>query len=160
MRGTQCIECNKGEGNESAQLWQGCLPMFSSSRHGGEKVVMWCVAVIIYLLQTDITLHKLSDGTRNGGWVGAWVSPGLFLRVYRRTLNPAARHVATQLQAGQSKTFCMLLQRIMGRISSNKNADIYTDSFLLDPDSSEGMKGWGKVKINLIVFNCKKVVRW
>ena len=29
----------------------------------GEKVVMWCVAVIIYLLQTDITLHKLSDGT-------------------------------------------------------------------------------------------------
>ena len=34
----------------------------------------------------------------------------------------------------------MLLQRIMGRISSNKNADIETDSFLLDPDSSKGMK--------------------
>jgi len=35
----------------------------------------------------------------------------------------------------------MLLQQIMGRISSNKNADIDIDSFLLDPDSSEGMKG-------------------
>ena len=36
---------------------------------------------------------------------------------------------------------CRLLQRIMGRMSSNKNSDIDLDSFFLDPDSSEGMKG-------------------
>jgi len=46
-----------------------------------------------------------------------------------------------KLQKGGSKTFCRPLQQIMGRMSSNKNADIDLDSFLLDPDSSEGMKG-------------------
>ena len=64
-----------------------------------------------------------------------------------------------KLQKGQSKTFCMLLQWIMGRISSNKNADIYTctDSFLLDLDSSEGMKGWGKGRRNLILYHYDQV---
>ena len=60
-------------------------------------------------------------------------------------------------QKGQSKTFCRLLQRIMGRMSSNKNADIELESFLLDPDGSKGMKGLGKGRRNVIVFNCKKV---
>ena len=64
-----------------------------------------------------------------------------------------------KLQKGQSKTFCRLLQRIMGRMSSNKNADIELESFLLDPDGSEGMKGLGKGRRNVIVFNCKKVAR-
>jgi hypothetical protein len=47
----------------------------------------------------------------------------------------------------------------MGRISSNKNADIELELFLPDPDHSEGMKGLGKGRINVIVFNCKKVAR-
>ena len=46
-----------------------------------------------------------------------------------------------KLQKGGSKTFCSLQQQLMGRISSNKNVDIELESFLLDPDSSEGMKG-------------------
>ena len=62
-----------------------------------------------------------------------------------------------KLQKGQSKTFCRLLQRIMGRMSSNKNVEL--ESFLLDPDGSEGMKGLGKGRRNVIVFNCKKVAR-
>ena len=44
----------------------------------------------------------------------------------------------------------------MGRMFS-KNVDIELESFLLDPDSSEGMKALGKGRRNVIVFNCKKV---
>jgi hypothetical protein len=44
-------------------------------------------------------------------------------------------------------------------MSSNKNADIELESFLLDPDGSEGIKGLGKGRRNVIVFNCKKVAR-
>jgi hypothetical protein len=47
----------------------------------------------------------------------------------------------------------------MGGICSNKNAYIEIESFLPDPDSSEWMKGLGKGRRNVIVFNCKKVVR-
>jgi len=47
----------------------------------------------------------------------------------------------------------------MGRMSSNKNAHIELESFLLDPDSLEGMKGSGKVRRNVIVFNFQKVVQ-
>ena len=61
------------------------------------------------------------------------VSPGLVLVLHHRTLNSAARRVAPKLQ---SKTFCMLLQRIMGRMSSNKISDTDIDSFPLYP------KGW------------------
>jgi hypothetical protein len=46
--------------------------------------------------------------------------------------------VATKLQ---SETFCMLLQRIISRLSSNKNVDVDIASFHLDSDSSEGTKG-------------------
>ena len=48
-------------------------------------------------------------------------------------------------------------QRIMNRISSNKNAHKELESFLLDLDSSEGMEGSGKGGRNVIVFNCKEV---
>ena len=44
----------------------------------------------------------------------------------------------------------------MGRIPTNKNLDIEL-AFLQDPNSSEGMKGWGKCRRNQIVLNCKKV---
>jgi hypothetical protein len=42
---------------------------------------------------------------------------------------------------------------------SNKNVDIELESFLLDLDSSEGKKTLGKGRRNVIVLNCKKVVR-
>jgi hypothetical protein len=44
-------------------------------------------------------------------------------------------------------------------MSSKKNVDIELESFLLDPDSSEGKKTLGKGRRNVIVFDCKKVVR-
>jgi hypothetical protein len=44
-------------------------------------------------------------------------------------------------------------------MSSNKNAHIKLKSFLLDPDSSKGMKGSEKGRRNVIAFNCKKVVQ-
>jgi hypothetical protein len=47
----------------------------------------------------------------------------------------------------------------MGRMSSNKNADIELESFLLDPDGSEGMKGLKRGRRIVIVFNCKKVAQ-
>jgi hypothetical protein len=47
----------------------------------------------------------------------------------------------------------------MGGMSSNKNLHIELDSFLLDPNSSKGMKGLGKVRRNVLVFNYKKVVQ-
>ena len=65
-----------------------------------------------------------------------------------------------KLQKGRSKTLCSLLQQIMGRILSNKNANIELESFLLDPNGSKGIKGLGKSRRNVIVFNCKKVVQW
>ena len=71
------------------------------------------------------------------------------LVVYCWTLNLAAQHIATNLQKCQFKTFCRLLQWIMGRMFSNKNVDIDLESFPLNPDSSEEMKGWGKCRRNL-----------
>ena len=55
----------------------------------------------------------------------------------------------------RSKTFCSLLQWLMARMSLNKNVDIELESFLLDPNSSEGMKVLGKGRKNVNIFNWK-----
>jgi hypothetical protein len=65
-----------------------------------------------------------------------------------------------KLQKGQSKTFCRLLQWIMGRISLGKGMAIGLGLFLPDPSRSRGMEGLGKGRRNVIVFNCKKVAWW
>ena len=73
-----------------------------------------------------------------------WFHPGttqLVLVLHHQSLNLAAQCIATKLQKGQSKTFCMLLQCIMSRMSSNKITDTDIDSFPLYPNSSEGMEG-------------------
>ena len=62
-------------------------------------------------------------------------------------------------QFGKLQKGCSLLQRLMGRMFSNKNVEIELESFLLYSDSSERMKALGKDRRNVIVFNCKKAVR-
>jgi len=50
-----------------------------------------------------------------------------------------------KLQKG-SPSFHRPITMNNGQMSSNKNAHIELESFLLDPDSLEGMKGSGKVR--------------
>ena len=110
---------------------------------GGVKLV---AATRIFILrsisaQNASLVSVLPDATR------------LVLVLHHRTLNSAARRVATKLQKGQSKTFYMLLQRIMGRMSSNKISNTEIDSFPLYPNGSKEMEGRGKGRRNIIVFN-------
>ena len=44
-------------------------------------------------------------------------------------------------------------------VFKKKKVDIELESFLLDPDSSEGIKALGKGRKNVIMFNCKRVVQ-